>query len=81
MQILNFRVKTIYEVKGVGSSYSGCLYSHCLVKAHLECNMHHHYSLLKCLFQSKKGGPELHLLPPKVTLELSKLRAEADCQF
>lgn len=39
------------------SSYSGLLYSDCLVKACLECDMHQHSSVPKCPFESKKGAP------------------------
>lgn len=55
----NFRFlewKPLMKLSAV-SSYSGLLYSYCLVKACLECDVHQHCSVTKCLFESKKGAP------------------------
>lgn len=41
------------------SSYSGLLYSDCLVKPCLEWDIHQHCSVLKCLFEGKKGAPKV----------------------
>jgi len=57
-QVFNLRVKAFYELSAV-SSYPGLLYSDCLVKACLECDMHQHCHVLKCLFASKKGVPQV----------------------